>query len=211
MPKASVGSAQRGGGGQAGGGQDGGGGAPTGVSLTWKASDSMTWTNSSTLTASSGSNQSASLTLACPSPDYTGPTQMDVYWDTIYSSFLFAPHDSATDANRTLLHQGRVLTADDAPMANQLVELRARGKTYHTVSDRAGRYRFLARSVPPSDALSGEVAVGDKVTPVNLGSDQSIDIRLGERRTRWPSIAIAVLAAAFVAWLLARRDTAVRR
>jgi hypothetical protein len=61
------------------------------------ASDTMTWTNKSTDMSSNTDATSASVTLTGPSaplttadPIYTGPTQIKVYLDTLYNSYVFA-------------------------------------------------------------------------------------------------------------------------
>jgi len=55
-----------------------------------KASDQFTWGNSSSAKNSTGTTDSATLTLAMPSSTYTGPTDLYVYVDTIYKTFMFS-------------------------------------------------------------------------------------------------------------------------
>lgn len=55
-----------------------------------KASTKFTWTNSSTQSNKTGISNSGSFTLTNPSPDYTGPTTLFVYMDTIYKTFMFS-------------------------------------------------------------------------------------------------------------------------
>jgi hypothetical protein len=57
--------------------------------LKFKVSGTLEWTNTSTSTQTTGSSQSATVTIGGPSFGYTGPTEVFVYWDTVYSSFMF--------------------------------------------------------------------------------------------------------------------------
>ncbi len=58
--------------------------------LTLKFSGSVEWTNTSTSTQTNGSSQSAAFTINPPALGYTGPTELFVYWDNVYSSFMFS-------------------------------------------------------------------------------------------------------------------------
>jgi hypothetical protein len=52
---------------------------------TVKVTGSLQWTNTSASTQTTGSTQQASVTVAGPAFGYTGPTDVLVYWDTVYS------------------------------------------------------------------------------------------------------------------------------
>jgi hypothetical protein len=60
------------------------------LTTTLKTAGSLQWTNTSTSTQTTGSTQQASVTVGGPAFGYTGLTDILVYWDTIYQSFMFA-------------------------------------------------------------------------------------------------------------------------
>jgi hypothetical protein len=55
-----------------------------------KVTGSFEWTNTASSSLSNQSSQSASVTIGGPAFGYTGPTDLDAYWDTVYNSFMFA-------------------------------------------------------------------------------------------------------------------------
>lgn len=55
-----------------------------------KVSDTFTWGNSSSQKASTGSSETETVVLSMPSSAYTGPTDLYVYVDTIYKTFLLS-------------------------------------------------------------------------------------------------------------------------
>jgi hypothetical protein len=58
--------------------------------LGWSSTTAWTWTDSNTFNYSTQSSQSATLAIAQPSASYTGPTNVTVYLDTLYGTWLFA-------------------------------------------------------------------------------------------------------------------------
>jgi hypothetical protein len=52
-------------------------------------SNTMTWTHSNTINNSSENSQSASVTIANPSPGYTRNELVEVYVDTVFNTFMF--------------------------------------------------------------------------------------------------------------------------
>src|SRR6266480_428194 len=58
-----------------------------------KISDKFTWGNSSSQKNTVGSSQTETFVLAMPSSTYSGPTDLYVYVDTIYKTFLFSFFD----------------------------------------------------------------------------------------------------------------------
>jgi hypothetical protein len=52
--------------------------------------DSFTWTTTSSLSTEKNSSQSATLVIGGPAYGYAGSINLNVYWDTIYSTFMFA-------------------------------------------------------------------------------------------------------------------------
>jgi hypothetical protein len=102
------------------------------MSATW------TWTSSNERSESDAKSQTASFTLGGPSFGYEGPIGVDVYYDTLYKTFMFAFPPEGT-ALRT---SGVVRYATQGPIAGREVRLRAGGKTYRTFTNHRGEYRF---------------------------------------------------------------------
>jgi hypothetical protein len=66
-------------------------GASLGVSIaSLDVTDSFTWTTTSSFSTESKSTQSAALAIGGPAYGYTGSINLNVYWDTIYNTFMFA-------------------------------------------------------------------------------------------------------------------------
>jgi hypothetical protein len=113
------------------------------VSAQASVAGSLTWTSSQTSMSSTGSSQTAAVTIQCPSPGYAGPQALDVYWDTIFGTFMFAPHDFKGGARRVEKPtRGRVATDSGAPARHERVDLVYAGKTYHTYTNKQGDYAF---------------------------------------------------------------------
>lgn len=112
---------------------------------------SFTWTNTAASENSQQGSQTATLALACPSPNYNGPVSMSVYWDGIYGSFLFVPVPDSV-----VVQQGTVTSAAGAAMRGVPVTLAFGGKTYRTFTDYRGHYGFLL----PSSATKSLPATG---------------------------------------------------
>jgi hypothetical protein len=122
--------------------------------LGFKATDSITWSNSVTITNATSSSNTANLSLACPSNTWGGPTQVAVYWDMTYGTFMFALQSAPQD----LLAQGVVLRRGQ-PVAHQRVDLSWGGRALHTVTDRRGRYAFYALGGTTKPAAASPVTV----------------------------------------------------
>ena len=106
------------------------------ASLTLKADASLQWTNTSTSVGTTGASQSASVTIGGPSFGYQGPTNVLVYWDTIFSSFMFG---FTTDPP---LISGVLIDRDGNPVAHKLLRLDVVGNSLTTFTDTRGNYRF---------------------------------------------------------------------
>lgn len=136
--------------------------------------DTWTWTSTVATENTKQDSQSATLTVACPSVNYAGPVEMNIYWDGLYGTFLFVPV-----VDFALLQQGVVTNSAGKPASGQLVELAFGGKTYRTYSDYRGRYRFgmssaQARTAPKEGVLSVK---GQKRT-VPLGATATIELAM---------------------------------
>ena len=111
---------------------------------TLKDTDTFQWTNTNTLGLTTTVSQSAAATVGGPAFGYSGPTDVLVYWDTIYNSFMFAfPTQPPAAA-------GRLLNATGAAVANAPVALTAGGHTFKTFTNAKGQYRFYGTPAGPA-------------------------------------------------------------
>jgi len=60
------------------------------LSASYTGNNSWTWINSNTYSNSSATSQQASLSITGPQTGYTGPTNLQVYWDSVYNTFMFS-------------------------------------------------------------------------------------------------------------------------
>jgi hypothetical protein len=114
------------------------GGFPGVFEAKLQTSASWTWTCTNEKSESDGKSQTAAFTLGSPSFGYEGPIGVDVYYDTLYKTFMFAfpPEGSA------LRTSGVVRYETQGPIAGREVYLRVGGKTYRTFTNQRGEYRF---------------------------------------------------------------------
>jgi hypothetical protein len=136
----------------------------SGSLLSWmlpklSASNQWTWTDTNVNTQSTSGTETATATVKGPSFGYTGPTDVAVYYDTIYKTFLFS---FITPLSLSLT--GVVLDRQQRAVAHQPVTLTVKGIAYHTVTNANGQYRFFDTA-----SGSGEVRVNDHVRTVSLG------------------------------------------
>ena len=136
---------------------------------------SFTWTDSETTGSNTDSSQSATVTVACPSANYTGPTFVQVYWDSLFGSFLFVPFKLTAD--RVIQH-GTVTDAPGKPVSGQVVELILNGKTYRTVTAHDGSYRFGNLPGQPAITGTGRIVVRNVEQNVALRSSEPTIIRM---------------------------------
>jgi hypothetical protein len=101
-----------------------------------KVTGSLQWTNTSTSTQTTGSSQSASVTVGGPAFGYTGPTDVLVYWDTVFSSFMFA------FATETPAASGTLTDTAGNPIPYKALTLSTGERTLSTFTDARGEYRF---------------------------------------------------------------------
>jgi hypothetical protein len=121
------------------------------------ATQKFTWTTTSSTTNTTSSSKSATVTIPCPSVNWKSAddyTQIDIYWDTWYGSFMFSPTvavESAAGANTFVA--GHVTGPAGQALRHEAVDVSAEGHTYHTVTDSYGNY-----------AVYGIKVVGDQQT-----------------------------------------------
>jgi hypothetical protein len=128
---------------------------------TLKVTGSLQWTNTSTSTQTTGSTQQASVTVGGPAFGYTGPTDILVYWDTVYLSFMFAFATGSPSASGTL--------TDSAgnPVPNQAITLTVGSITLSTFTNSRGQYNFYGTA-----SGQGTVAVENQQFPVAVGAGE---------------------------------------
>jgi hypothetical protein len=133
--------------------------APVTASL--KVTGSLQWTNTSTFTAVTGSSQSASVTVGGPAFGYTGPTNVQVYWDTVFSSWMFAFVTESPSAS------GTVTDSAGNPVANQAVTMTVGGTTLSTFTSSSGGYNFYG-----GPQGQGTIAVANQEFTVAVGPNE---------------------------------------
>jgi len=109
-----------------------------------KSTQTFTWSQSSSTENDSGGSKSASVTINCPSPAYSKPTDathMLVYWDRLFGTFLFVP--SLNIFSQQPIHKGFLMQAGK-PAAHVPVQLVIDGKAYHTLTSNSREYVFYA-------------------------------------------------------------------
>ncbi len=131
--------------------------------------DTWTWQDITTTATQTGTEQKASLTMGGPAYGYSGPANMDVYYDTLYMTFAFVPNELSPDA----LH-GTISSSQGKPVVGQLVTATAAGVKYRTYANAKGEYHFSKRFTGPIDVQTGSAALH---LPV-LEAGKSVDLRL---------------------------------
>lgn len=127
--------------------------------LHFKEVGQLQWTYTNTYGTSTTTTQTASVTIAGPGKDSQVPySDVLVYWDTVFNTFMF---DFAKDQPA---YSGTVPSTQGMAVSNQTVTLTSGGKTYTTVTDANGNYRF--HHVPKGQAT---VKVKGQTQAVTVG------------------------------------------
>ena len=135
-----------------------------------KDSSTWTWTNSATSSNSADVSQSATAKIVNPSLAYGGPTDIAVYWDTVYRTFLFFPVSGAP------VLTGLIQDASGQPSAAADVAVNVGGRTVHAFTNKKGVYRVYG--VPSGNATvsalgtSRAATLGSTTTKVDLRPSQ---------------------------------------
>ncbi|SRR6266498_2899118 len=111
----------------------------------WENKDSWTWTSIDTNSSSTGTTESASVTVGGPAYGYTGPTDLTVYYDVIYKTFLFAPIDTTL---RPAL-RGSVKNTSGNGLGGKEVIVIANGTIYRTFTNAKGEYHIYGNLSGP--------------------------------------------------------------
>lgn len=125
------------------------GGFPVVAKVKLSSESEWTWTNKSSNSVSGGTSESAKVTVGGPSFGYTGPTDIMVYYDTVYRTFLFRP---LTDPIR---FQGVLTSSGGRPIAGREVAITFKGRTYRTITTARGEYRFPVEIVGKAEFRTG--------------------------------------------------------
>lgn len=133
-----------------------------------KTTTSFKWTSTNTMGRSAGASESANLVVGGPGYGYGGPTEIDVYWDTLYKTFMFAfaPPREATAS-------GTVVSATGAPAAGREVTIAVGGATWRTFTDARGQFRFTGTAT--GDAT---IAVAGRTVALLAGAGAQVRIKL---------------------------------
>ena len=118
-----------------------------------KVGGSLTLTDTETTVSVNGSTQSATVTVGGPALGYTGPVDVQVYWDTLYNSFMFAFASAAPSFTDVFKD------AQGQPVAHQEVALTAGGHTFKTFTNAKGQFRFFG--TPAGAKVSAVTAVAN--------------------------------------------------
>jgi hypothetical protein len=101
-----------------------------------KLSASFEWTDMSSSVNTLASSQSATVTVGGPAFGYAGPTDVLVYWDTVFNSWMFQfPTESPSVT-------GLVTDKHGKPVARHAVTLSGRSQAFTTFTNSKGQYRF---------------------------------------------------------------------
>ncbi|HEY6990291.1 MAG TPA: carboxypeptidase-like regulatory domain-containing protein [Bryobacteraceae bacterium] len=116
-----------------------------------KSENSWTWTDTCSTGTSTNIQESAAVTVGGPAFGYTGPTDMGVYYDTRYKTFLFAP------VTGTIQLRGLVKSSSGKKASGQEVLVTANGKRYRTFTNANGEYRIPEKIAGPVQVRVGRV------------------------------------------------------
>jgi hypothetical protein len=125
--------------------------------LAIKDQSNWTWTSTENHSNSTTETETATVAIGGPAFGYQGPTEISVYYDLIYNTFLFV---AGTPASPISL-QGVVSGSNGQPVGGSDVVVVANGFTYHTATNSKGQYRIYR-------AISGPARVQVRGTIKNL-------------------------------------------
>jgi hypothetical protein len=117
--------------------------------LTIKDQATWTWTNTDTTSNSTGSTESATVTVGGPAFGYTGPTEMAVYYDKIYKTFLFFPV-----TGNPVLTGAVTLRAGQARFGQEVI-VESNGAKYRTFTNAKGEYKVYGNVTGPVKVTVG--------------------------------------------------------
>lgn len=127
-----------------------------------KTSGELDWTYSSQTMNTTQSGQTATVTVGGPAFGYTGPTDVLVYWDTVFDSFVFVFAQGEPNAS------GLITDKSGKPVVHTPVTLAAGAHTLSTYTDNKGEFRFYN-----SPAGDGTLAALGEHFPLKVGPGSS--------------------------------------
>jgi hypothetical protein len=130
--------------------------------------NAWTWTHTRAHSSSSGINESASVSVGGPSYGYTGPTDLAVYYDQLYKTFMFAPVEGTYLAVR-----GTVVSRSSQNVVGKEVLMTVDGVTHRTFTNARGEYRFPGKVSGPV-----ELKVGDARRSLSVWAGAEVDFTL---------------------------------
>jgi hypothetical protein len=107
--------------------------AATVWSVALKVASSLSWTNSTTKTNSIVTTQTAIAIIGGPSAGYTGPTDLLIWWDTMFDVFMF------TFADGPPTQTGTLFDAAGKPLPHTDVQLTVGSQVFYTRTDSKGK------------------------------------------------------------------------
>ncbi|MEG9436306.1 hypothetical protein JAO29_09035 [Edaphobacter sp. HDX4] len=110
-----------------------------------KGNLSLTSTDTAVTNNSFEEDQSATATITAPAAGYQADTYLRVYWDTIFSTFMFVLSDAEPPIT------GVIHDVTGKPLPNTEVQLVVAGQVFYTWSDSTGTYRFY--DIPSGEAV----------------------------------------------------------
>jgi hypothetical protein len=105
------------------------------ISAALTTQGSLEWTDTSSVETSNESLQTATVIVGGPAYGYSGATNVLVYWDTIFSSFMFAFAENPVAS-------GTVVDGAGEPIAREPITLAVGGHILRTFTDARGEFRF---------------------------------------------------------------------
>jgi hypothetical protein len=143
--------------------------------LSLKVEDTFTYKHTAMSSSFTDDTQSATLSVGQPAFGYTGPTDLYVYWDTIFQTFLFTFTPGSVES---LLVSGTVTNSSGKPVAGQIVSMTLPGRRFRTITDANGKYRLMGASSKALQAAT--LNVGSQAIPLRVG-DATVkrDVKLG--------------------------------
>lgn len=126
-----------------------------------KIADEWTWTNENSSSSSADATQTATAAVGQPSATYMGPTNISLYWDSIWQTFLFVP----TTLTGTPILSGTVMDASGRVIPFSAVSLEIGTLRLRTFTNQQGDYAFYETGLELANGETGNLnAVGLKKT-----------------------------------------------
>lgn len=120
--------------------------------LDLKDTNTWEWTNKTSRSTTDTSNVGAVATIGGPSAPYDGPSECDIYVDTLYHTFAFT---LVPAGSRDTTLEGKVVDSRGKPMANASVVLVENGVSHPTVTNAKGQYVFYVPWRGSAHVVSG--------------------------------------------------------